>query len=454
MSMIALPPALVPEDHEPREARQPTLKDGKAVYAENYGCAANTFDFEVLLGHMASLNYHPTEDVGSADVVLVNTCGVKKPTEDRILGRLRKLSQTRKPLIIAGCLPKIDLKAIMGAAPNFAAVLDPRSVERIVDAVRSAENGETGRIFFSDKSAAKLEMPKVNLKPPISIIAVSEGCAGACAFCCVRFARGALSSFPKASIVKGIHKAVRNGAKEVWLTSQDTGAYGTDIGSNLAELLRECCKVEGKFWIRVGMMNPDHVLPLLDELIDAYRDEKVFRFLHLPVQSGDDGVLKRMNRRYSADDFKAIVQKFREELPDLTLSTDVICGFPGETEESFARTLGLVEEVKPDVVNISRFFPRPRTPAERMKQVNVDEVKARSQALTGLVRRLALEKNRRWVGWAGEVLVDEKGKGHSWIGRNFAYRPVVVKGKDVLFGRFLNVKITKAWSTYLEAEAI
>jgi MiaB-like tRNA modifying enzyme len=455
MSLIALAPKLIPEVHESQKTKQTTvLRRKKAVYAENYGCAANTFDFEVLLGLMASLNYHPTKDVGSADIILVNTCGVKKPTEDRIIGRLRKLSQTRKPLVIAGCLPKINFKAILKAAPNFSAVLDPRSVDKILVAIKSAENGETGRIFFSEKPVSKLKQPKINLKLPIDIIAISEGCAGACAFCCVRFARGTLYSFPKESVAESLGQAVQNNAKEIWLTSQDTGAYGMEIKSNLAELLGECCKVEGKFWIRVGMMNPDHVLPILDELIDAYKDDRVFKFLHLPVQSGDDDVLQRMNRRYSVNDYITIVQKFRKDLPELTLSTDVICGFPGESREAFKGTLDLVEEVKPDVVNISRFFPRPNTPAEGMEQADVEEVKARSRALTRLVKKLALEKNRNWVGWTGEMLVDEKGKGQSWIGRNFAYKPIVVKDNSVHLGRFMNVKITRALSTYLEAETV
>ena len=455
MSLIALASKLVPEVHESPKTKQTTFQcSNKMVYAENYGCAANTFDFEVLLSHLASLNYHPTNDVGSADIILVNTCGVKKPTEDRIIGRLRKLSQTRKPLIIAGCLPKINFKAILKAAPNFSAALDPRSVDKILEAIKCAENGEAGQIFFSEKPIVKLEQPKINLKLPIDIIAISEGCAGVCAFCCVRFARGALSSFPKESVVKSLDQAVQNGAKEIWLTSQDTGAYGMEIGANLADLITECCKVEGKFWIRVGMMNPDHVLPILDELIDDYKDDKVFKFLHLPVQSGDDDTLKRMNRRYSVSDYKTIINKFKKECLDLTLSTDVICGFPGETQEAFKGTLDLVEEVKPDIVNISRFFPRPSTPAERMEQVDVEEVKGRSRVLTSLVKKLALEKNGKWVGWTGEILVDEKGKGQSWIGRNFAYKPIVIKDNNGLLGRFMNIRITRALSTYLEAETV
>jgi threonylcarbamoyladenosine tRNA methylthiotransferase CDKAL1 len=453
--LIALSFQLVPEIHKSSQTNNSMIRSNKkVVYAENYGCAANTFDFEILMGHLTGAGYRLISDINSADIILVNTCGVKKPTEDRVIGRLRKLSRTGKPLIITGCLPRINFKAILKAVPDFSAALDPQSVDRILMAVKSAENGETRRIFSSKKPVMKLEQPKVNLNPPIEIISISEGCAGACAFCCVRFARGALFSYPKEAIVKSMGQAIRNGAKEIWLTSQDTGAYGIDIGANLAELLRECCKVKGKFLVRVGMMNPDHVLPMLDELLDAYKDDRIFKFLHLPVQSGDNETLKWMNRGYSVEDYKTIVRRFTEKFPEMTLSTDVICGFPGETQEAFQRTLSLVEEVKPDIVNISRFFPRPNTPAEKMEQVDIEEVKARSRTLTQLVKKVSLEKNRKWLGWKGEILVDEKGKDQSWIGRNLAYKPIVVKGTTNLVGKFLKVRVAKAFSTYLEAEII
>jgi threonylcarbamoyladenosine tRNA methylthiotransferase CDKAL1 len=453
--MVALTSQLIPNPNKLSHTTCLMIHDGKkTVYAENYGCAANTYDFEILMGHLAGAGYRVIEDINSADIILVNTCGVKKPTEDRIIGRLRRLSRTRKPLIITGCLPKINLKAILKAAPDFSAALDPQSIDRILVAVRSAENGEKRRIFFSEKPILKLERPKVNLSPPIEIISISEGCAGTCAFCCVRFARGVLFSYPVEAVIKSLSQAIRNGAKEIWLTSQDNGAYGMDIGTNLARLLQECHEVKGKFLVRVGMMNPDHVLPMLDELIDAYKDDRILKFLHLPVQSGDNETLKRMNRRYSIEEYKNIVRVFNEEFPELTLSTDVICGFPSETEEAFGKTLDLVDQVKPDIVNISRFFPRPNTPAERMKQISIEEVKARSRTLTQLVKKVSLEKNKKWLGWTGEVLIDEKGKGKSWIGRNSAYKPIVVKSAENLICRFLKIRVTEAFSTYLEAEIV
>jgi len=255
-------------------------------------------------------------------------------------------------------------------------------------------------------------------------------------------------------IIERVSKAVSEGVKEVWMTSQDSGAYGQDIGTNLAELLRECCRVEGKFRIRVGMMNPNHVLSMLPELIHAYQNEKIFKFLHLPVQSGDNKTLKRMNRYYTVTDFKESVYSFREEIPELTLATDVICGFPGESPEDFERTLHLIEEVQPDIVNISKFFSRPKTLAERMVQLDVRNVKERSRRLTKLVIVVSGKRNGSWLDWEGEILVDEKGKGNSWIGRNFAYKPIVIQTKEPVLGRFFRVKVIKTFRTYLEGEVV
>ena len=426
----------------------------KLVYVESYGCAANKFDFEIMLAYMEQAGYSVTNDSESADVFLVNTCGVKKPTEDRVIAKLRVLEGYNTPLIITGCLPKINLYAVLKAAPSFSVILDPHSLDKIPLAIRSIERREKNRIFFSENPLLKLRLPKSRLNSAIEIISISEGCAGACTYCCVRFARGSLLSYPKEIIVERIGKAVNEGVKEIWMTSQDNGAYGTEVGTNLAELLQECCRVKGKFLIRVGMMNPHHAFYLLPELIEAYKDEKIFKFLHLPVQSGDNEVLKRMKRQYTVEQFKDIVNSFREEFPDITLSTDIICGFPGEGSDDFERTLNLVEEVKPDIVNISKFFVRPKTPAKNMEQLDSREVKDRSRRLTRLVNTVSFNRNQRWRNWTGEVLVDEKGKGDSWIGRNYTYKPIVIKTSENIFGRFVRVKVINAFQTYLEGEPV
>jgi tRNA A37 methylthiotransferase MiaB len=200
------------------------------------------------------------------------------------------------------------------------------------------------------------------------------------------------------------------------------------------------------------MMNPDHVLSMLDELIDAYGCGKLFKFLHLPVQSGDDTVLELMNRYYTVDEFRMVVNSFREKIPRLTLSTDIICGFPKESTKAFENTKSLISEIKPDIVNVSKFFARPSTPAEKLVPVLPKELNRRSRELAELSRRISLEKNKVWLGWKGTVLFDEHGKDESWVGRNFAYKPVVVKTKELLLGKFAQVKVVKTFSTYLEAE--
>jgi MiaB-like tRNA modifying enzyme len=426
----------------------------KHAYIENYGCTSNKFDLEIILAHLKQAGYEVTYDSKEADIILVNTCGVKKPTEDRVLAKLRFYGKLNKPLIITGCLPKINKNAIHQATPNFSAILDPQSLDKIPSAIRSVENGERNIVYTSEKPMIKLLQPKIRLNPVIEILSISEGCTGACTYCCVKFARGTLRSYPKKTIIEIISKAVSEGVKEVWMTSQDNGAYGQDIGTNLAELIQESCKVEGKFRIRVGMMNPNHAISMLPKLIHAYQEEKIFKFLHLPVQSGDDKTLKRMNRYYTVSDFKESVQSFKEKIPELTLSTDIICGFPDESPEDFERTLNLIEETQPDIVNISKFFSRPNTLAEKMIQLDALEVKNRSRRLTKLVNAVSMKRNRSWLNWEGEVLVDEKGRENSWIGRNFAYKPIVIRSKEPVLGRFFRVKVIKTFRTYLEGEVL
>jgi MiaB/RimO family radical SAM methylthiotransferase len=230
-----------------------------------------------------------------------------------------------------------------------------------------------------------------------------------------------------------------------------------DRGSNLAELLNSLCDIEGSFKIRVGMMTPDNASSILEELLHAFQDEKVFKFLHLPVQSGDDEVLKKMNRPYSIKDFERVTNAFRKKFPDLTLATDVICGFPGESEEAFARTLELLEEARLSIVNVSKFFARPKTAAAEMQKdfLSLSKINERSNRASELARRLSLESNRHWVGWAGEILVDEIGKvPGSWVGRNFAYKPVVVRSVSSPLGKSLRVRVVAAFATYLKGEVI
>ncbi|MGQ9460054.1 MAG: tRNA (N(6)-L-threonylcarbamoyladenosine(37)-C(2))-methylthiotransferase [Candidatus Bathyarchaeaceae archaeon] len=423
----------------------------KRVYVKSFGCPTNLADGEVIAGCLSEAGYNVVEGVQNADILIYNTCAVKSPTENRMIAILKRVPKDKR-LIVAGCLPLINLERLK-AQVRFDGVVGPAPGSKIVEAVRRMSRGEKV-VMLGRGSKPSLDLPKIPVNKVIGIIPINYGCLGACSYCCVLFARGRLRSYQINEIVEGAKRDLASGAKEIWLTSQDTACYGKDIGTNLADLLKRICEIEGKFFIRVGMMTPNQALEILDDLIQAYKNEKVFKFLHLPVQSGDNEVLRLMNRFYTAEDFKRILYSFRKEIPEITVATDVICGFPDESKAAFKRTMKLIKEIQPDVINISKFFPRPHTPAKKMKQLPPQEVKERSKQMAELSRRISLRKNRAWINWKGTILIDEGGGEKSWIGRNFVYKPVVVKARGFLLGEFLNVRVVRVFPTYLEADVV
>ncbi len=429
-----------------RDSRE---KPSKRVFVKSYGCPTNTSDGEVMSGCLSTGGYDIVSKPQDADVLIYNTCAVKTPTEDRMFHILRHVPQGKR-LIVTGCLPLINFERLKSEI-DFDGVLGPAPGSKVVEAVDRILRGDRV-VALENDSTPDLNLPRVPVNEVIGIIPINYGCLGSCSYCCVLLARGRLRSYKPSEIEQRVRQALTFGVKEIWLTSQDTACYGRDVSTDLVHLLKTICEVEGDFLVRVGMMTPNIALDILDDLVDAYKHDKIFKFLHLPVQSGANEVLRLMNRLYSVENFKKIVQSFRKKIPEITIATDVICGFPGESDEAFARTTELIKEVQPDVVNVSKFFPRPHTPALEMTQLDSSEVKDRSKAMAALSRRIAFERNKGWMHWKGTILVDERGRDESWIGRNFAYKPVVVKSKHSLLGRFLNIRVRKTFATYLEAE--
>ncbi|MFW6111086.1 MAG: tRNA (N(6)-L-threonylcarbamoyladenosine(37)-C(2))-methylthiotransferase [Thermoproteota archaeon] len=431
--------------------------EGIPVFVKSFGCSANMADGEVLTGCLAQAGYQPVDSAEQARVVIYNTCAVKGPTEDRLITLLKR-SPPDKKLVVAGCLPLINFERLQKEV-SFDGVMGPAGGKKIVEVVDRVLHQEDNVIALNGAEGAKpsLDLPHVRSNPVVGIVPICYGCLGSCSYCCVNNARGHLRSYNIPEVVERVKSDLSSGVREFWITSQDTASYGRDLGVNLSDLLKALDDIPGNFKIRVGMMTPNLAQDILLELKDAFRSKKIFKFLHLPVQSGDDDVLKRMQRRYSVKEFKEVVEAFRTTFSNITLATDIICGFPGETQEAFGRTLSLMEEVKPDIVNISKFIARPRTPAEDMQDEAVppQEIKRRSGKASNLVKKLTLKKNKQWLNWTGEVLIDEEGTiPGSWIGRNFAYKPIVVKNinyKDPL-GKTLRLKVVKALSTYLEGD--
>ena len=217
--------------------------------------------------------------------------------------------------------------------------------------------------------------------------------------------------------------------------------------------MKKILAIDGNFFVRIGMMNPGDLKPILNEMIEIYKNSKVFKFLHVPVQSGNDEILELMNRKYKVDDFKEILRIFRREIPNISISTDIIAGFPTETEEQFNDSLNLIKEIKPEVLNISRFRPRPRTRAAQMEQLPPGVAKDRTRLLTDIFGNISRMGNEKWIDWQGNILIDEIGKEDSFIGRNISYKPVVVK-EDVKLGDIVRVRVKMVTAFDLRADLV
>ena len=427
----------------------------QAVFIKNFGCSANTADGEVLAGCLKQAGYKLATYESEATIIIFNTCAVKGPTENRIINEIKKAPKNKK-IVVAGCLPKISFERLCHEA-HFDGVVGPAVGGKIVDVVRRVLAGERVVDLDASKEKPLLNLPRQPTNPIVSVIPINFGCLGSCAYCCVVHARGHLRSYNIEDVVKRVQVDYAGGAREFWVTSQDTASFGKDIKKDLAKLLCAIGNIKGEFRVRVGMMTPNLVVDIQEKLICAFESDKVFKFLHLPVQSGDNNVLRGMRRFYSTEQFLAIVENFKAGFPDLTLATDVIVGFPGETEEAFENTLKLLEEIQPDITNISKFFARPKTSAWNICEglVEKQEIKRRSTITAELAKKISAQRNKKWVGWRGEVLVDEKGKVEgSWIGRNFAYKPIVIKSNETLLGKALKVEVTEASITYLKGRIV
>lgn len=418
------------------------------VAIETYGCTMNQADSDIMRGII--VKEFELADISEADVVVVNTCGVIEFTERKILRRIAELKSKGKKVVVAGCLPRISRKKVEEVAD---AAISPDNVHLVDLAVKAALNG--GKFFEVKKSnidKAAISPVKCRLKEnAIAIVSISEGCLGRCSFCATRFARGRLKSFSLDKIVEEVEKAVKSGFREIQLTSQDTGAYGLDKGRHmLPDLLNAISEIDADFRVRVGMMNPHHAVKMLDDLVNAFSSEKIYKFIHVPVQSGDNKILEDMMRDHTVEDFVEVVSAFRKNFPDVFVSTDIIVGFPTESEESFWKSYELIREIEPDIVNITRFSPRKKTPAYRLKDMPDWIKKERSRKLTKLVEEIGLKRHKRFVGEVCRVLVTKRGKEETLLSRTDSYRPVILKEGEI--GKFYNVKIVDSSFNYLVGE--
>ncbi len=402
-------------------------------YVESYGCTMNFGEGEELAERMETLGHVPVPSADDADIVILNTCTVVETTEKRMIKRMNELKAAGKEVIVTGCMAKVQASRAMVRLPG-SLVIPPQEYDSFQDAV-------------SQKYGCGTPIT-VQKNPVTAIIPIAQGCRGNCTYCITRLARGTLVSYPAEKIKARFDALIDRGAKEVLITAQDTGCYGIDTGTDLGELLKLLLTKEGDYRIRIGMMNPNSLKPVLDSVLDAFEDPRLYRFLHIPVQSGSDAVLDRMKRHYTVEDFVSVVERIRARYPDLSIATDLIAGFPGETDEDHGRSLALIERLRADTINITRFSPRPGTAAFKMPQLNGRILKERSTELTDMKNRTEADVNSRLVGRRYRALVSEVSPDGSVIARNENYRPIAIK-ETLELGTYVDVEVTESFSTYL-----
>jgi len=419
----------------------PEAKPAHSTKAENSTSAANSANFR-------------TE---KPEAFYLNVCTVKGNAGAMKL--LRKAANTFPgvPIYITGCAPKDFREEAHRTVPHvqFTSLKELEDSAALPPQPAQSPSSQTSA---RTPGSNKIYRNVLRESPFVGIVNIEEGCLDACAFCSTHLVKGRLHSFAPQTIVDQVQALVDDGCLEIQLTGQDCACYGFDIGTNLAELTqRILTHVNGNYRIRLGMGNPRHVLSYQEALLDCFTDDRIYKFIHIPVQSGSENVLKAMNRRHTARDYATLAHAFTERFRKFTLSTDLIVGYPGETDADFNDTLKLLKETRPTVCNITRFVARPGTVAARLETSKPthlesasslavpDDIKhERSAILAEAFQKIAIENNREWIGDECTVVTEKPGyRAGTTIARNEAYRPVALQGTFPA-GQTLRVRITDA----------
>ncbi|XP_031784012.1 CDKAL1-like protein isoform X2 [Nasonia vitripennis] len=428
----------------------------QTIYIKTWGCTHNSSDSEYMAGQLSMYGYNLTEDKSIADLWILNSCTVKNPAEDHFKNEINLARKLGKHIVVSGCVPQGAPKSnfIQGLS-----IIGVQQIDRVVEVVEETLKGNTVKFLNKKKEAGKkiggapLSLPKVRRNPLIEIIAINTGCLNQCTYCKTKHARGELGSYRPEEIIDRAIQAFKDGIKELWLTSEDTGAYGKDIDTNLPELLWKLIDViPDKCRMRIGMTNPPYILEHLEEIGKILKHPKVYSFLHIPVQSGSDRVLFDMKREYSRSDFENIVDFLKEKIPNINIATDVICGFPTETSEDFEETMSLCQKYKFSTLFINQFFPRQGTPAAKMIQVPSKEIKNRTKLISEFFQ--SYEPYNTKIGEIQEVLVTEIAHDNKhYVAHNSYYEQVLIPMKKEYMGEMLKVKIISASKHSMKGEA-
>ncbi len=396
------------------------------IFIETYGCESNQYSTEIMAALLTEAG-HKLTPKDNAELIILNTCALETKTEKKIIMRLKELNDANKKILVAGCLTELQKEKIQATSPN-ASIMGTNSVTHIKDIVDKIKNNfKVTRI--RDKPELLINQPRQRIYPYIATIQIAEGCLDTCSFCVDRTTKGSLISYEPEQIIREVQNALEDGCVEIRLTAQDIASYGRDKGAKLPALIRKLSSIPGSFKIRLGQMNPANVLPILDDLILAYNHPKIYQYLDLPMQSGSNKILKNMQRIYTKEEYQMIISSFRKKYPNITISTDVMIGYPEETDEDFGKTIDLIKEVKPDIINTYIYSERPFTKSGHA-QIPPWKIKNWSIELDQLYDKIKEQKKDSWLHWHGEVTVTQK-IGDIYLARNSTYIPIILKNATV-----------------------
>lgn len=422
-------------------------------YIKSYGCQMNLLDSQLAAGILTQEGYLPTDDPSQAGVILVNTCAVRGHAEQRALGRIRDLlrykeNNSRVKFVVMGCMAQRFGEELFKLAPGVDIVTGPDSYRKLPGLLENLDHSPIVSLKLnSEESYSKVVAQRE--KGISAFVSVMRGCDNFCSFCIVPLVRGRERSRPPEEIAAEVRTLVTQGFKEVTLLGQNVNSYHWE-GTDFPSLLWRLNQIEGLGRIRFTTSHPKDLFPNLLEAIQGAG--KVCEHLHLPLQSGSDHILQRMNRGYTLKDYLRIVEEARRIIPDLALTTDLITGFPGEKEEDFQRTVEVMKEVSFDSSFSFKYSPRPGTKAAGFADDVPPQVKAeRLTVLIELQRRITAKRNQALVGTTQEVLVEKRGKLPGQLyGRTRTNKPVVFPAQKGAMGKTLKLKIIKAkgWTLF------
>ncbi|MCQ2816570.1 MAG: tRNA (N(6)-L-threonylcarbamoyladenosine(37)-C(2))-methylthiotransferase, partial [archaeon] len=443
----------MPNLDENDECYHKNIPGTQKVHIKTYGCSHNISDSEYMMGLLYDYGYDIVDSIEASDIVIINSCTVKGPSQDAFITYITKSKKLGKAVVVCGCVPQAD-KNLKGM--EECSMLGLTQIDRIIEVVEETLKGNIVSLL-QKKDLPSLDLPKIRKNSLIEIVPINMGCLGSCTYCKTKHARGKLISYEPEAIVKACENAWNNGAKEIWITSEDTAVYGRDIGTDLPSLMIKILKdIPKDVMIRIGMANPPYIMEHLDKMVKVLKHPNVYSFIHIPVQAGSNEVLDKMIREYNIEDFSYVCDYFLKKIPEITIATDIICGFPTETKENFEETLDLIKKYKFPVINISQFYPRPGTVAAKMKKVESQEVKRRSTAVANLFKSYEnyyhLADTEQLV-WFHNIKDEDKNKEQNlMVGHNKSYVKVLVKKDDSLLGKVAKVKVTgiNKWHIYGE----